>query len=332
LPFSHFWIFLIGAACYINWDSIKPLLVNRAWLWLGLYLLVSLCDAWFRGSPVLDFKRPDVWILIRVILLSAAVFSCAFTLPHLRHILRGHDLSYGVYLYHMPVVFVSLAFGFAGSLWLYPLVVGASLLLAAASWLLVERPSLQRKRHASDFLRGLGLSPSLRFLFPGRRAAAGLAAWVGGIGLASALFSHAQSHSVGGVQTAAPIYELVRSEDGANWTVFGRASAIRDGHRLRVNSDGSSYGFQLMTAEIPTKAGEDYLVRFSLEANPGKMGIGVSTGSGEWIKAASGVGKDEAFRFKAQSNRTRVIVYNSNAFPTETVGIISDLTVSPVRR
>jgi peptidoglycan/LPS O-acetylase OafA/YrhL len=55
-------------------------------------------------------------------------------------------LSYGVYLYHMPVINAAIAwplgFGGAAALWVCTVV---TLALAALSWLAIERPALRMK-------------------------------------------------------------------------------------------------------------------------------------------------------------------------------------------
>jgi hypothetical protein len=265
----------------------------------------------------------------------------------------------------MPVAITLIGLGFAGSEWHFPLLIGIAVLLAFTSWLLIERPSLRRKAVAAEAFRQLLFSrrtdgirarvaglitvgrarvepwissapwtrgAGLQFLFPGRRAIAGLMAWVGGVGLASILFSHAQSQTVAGVETGEPIYTLMASDAEANWNVMGKARAARDGDALRLYGDHTSYEFQFHTASIPTKSGRDYIVRFSLDTVDGKMGVGASDASGRgWIKAASTTGQNEAFRFRARSNQTQVIIYNNNPTPSDTVATIAALTVSPVR-
>jgi len=70
----------------------------------------------------------------------------AYTRPWLAdRLLHGNDISYGIYIYHMPVVNMALYYKYAaGGVTLFSVLV-ISLGLAIASWLLVERPCLRRK-------------------------------------------------------------------------------------------------------------------------------------------------------------------------------------------
>ncbi len=66
-------------------------------------------------------------------------------------ILHRNDISYGVYIYHLPTVNVLMQLGAYGSLrWvLVALLVSAG--LAIASWRLIEVPTLRRKKHSRGY-------------------------------------------------------------------------------------------------------------------------------------------------------------------------------------
>ncbi len=84
--------------------------------------------------------------LITMSILSVTILSAAYSKPNLSLILlRGNDISYGIYIYHM--VFVNMAFELA-----YPPTFGLgvtvmtiTVLAAMLSWSLVERPALGLK-------------------------------------------------------------------------------------------------------------------------------------------------------------------------------------------
>lgn len=79
--------------------------------------------------------------------LFVLVLLAAYTKPHLADsILRKNDVSYGMYIYHMPVVNMALYYGYENSPLALTVVLILSVLLAWASWVLVERPSLRRKK------------------------------------------------------------------------------------------------------------------------------------------------------------------------------------------
>ena len=58
----------------------------------------------------------------------------------------GVDLSYGLYLFHLPFPFGMYYAGKGGSLWYVAASMVIAFALAALSWFLVERPALRLKR------------------------------------------------------------------------------------------------------------------------------------------------------------------------------------------
>jgi peptidoglycan/LPS O-acetylase OafA/YrhL len=86
--------------------------------------------------------------------LAAVVALAAYTKPTLaRSVLRGNDVSYGLYIYHTPVINMFLFYSVTGgaAFWLTLVV---SFVLAILSWVLVERPCLRRKRSSSHRVAG----------------------------------------------------------------------------------------------------------------------------------------------------------------------------------
>ena len=86
-------------------------------------------------------------MLLAMLLLKFS--TAASPLPsRLTEFVRNNDLSYGLYLYHMPIINFLLVLAVASASGNAVLTVGAGLLAACLSWYLVERPSLRRKRKA----------------------------------------------------------------------------------------------------------------------------------------------------------------------------------------
>lgn len=140
---KYLWIFLLGAAMRIYWAKIRPLLEGRAAYWTLAYLTVGMAAFSFHGTEYLYWNRTALSVF-QTILLACAVISIAHTAPIARKLLQGNDLSYGLYLWHMPVIWTFVGFGLRG--------VGASAcawliagILAVLSWLLVEKPAMTLK-------------------------------------------------------------------------------------------------------------------------------------------------------------------------------------------
>jgi peptidoglycan/LPS O-acetylase OafA/YrhL len=87
-----------------------------------------------------------VHTIINRLLLSAATVSLAYTLPTLSNkLLRGNDISYGVYIYHGLIINVAIAMGYLRH-WLYVLpVIVLTFTAGVLSWRLIECPFLRIK-------------------------------------------------------------------------------------------------------------------------------------------------------------------------------------------
>lgn len=89
--------------------------------------------------------------------LGAVALVAAFTAPTLAgRLLKGNDFSYGIYIYHVPIMDTLLYLGWKGSL-LDSVTTGVlTVCVAAASWYLVEQPCLRRKRQSIHPQSGAG--------------------------------------------------------------------------------------------------------------------------------------------------------------------------------
>ncbi len=140
-----FYMFLLGVLVQRNMARILPLVRGRGLGFLAFYVAVASGGrAWF------DWQVSNAIHPILFALLAAAVLSLAYTRPNLSsHILRHNDISYGLYIYHMPVYnFIIHKGGVERNLSLF-LAFAASSACAVASWNFVERPALRRKRHTA---------------------------------------------------------------------------------------------------------------------------------------------------------------------------------------
>ena len=82
-------------------------------------------------------------------ILAIAVVSLAFTRPNLSEkILKGNDISYGTYVYHMIVANLAFELGYRGSTTVLWVVLFVTYLISVASWLVIEEPALRQKRHS----------------------------------------------------------------------------------------------------------------------------------------------------------------------------------------
>ncbi len=138
----HFWLFLLGVLGQRNFDSIKAFFEGKFVYWFGLHLVLigiaqflDLKSGYNKTFPLLNFT------------LSAAALSGAFTYRSLSdRILRGNDISYGVYIYHMVVINAFISLKMIGRLDYFIFASLLSIGLACISWRMVEKPCLMLKK------------------------------------------------------------------------------------------------------------------------------------------------------------------------------------------
>jgi peptidoglycan/LPS O-acetylase OafA/YrhL len=132
----YIWLFLIGALIYRNWERLRPMLEGKGIFWLVGYVLVALgFEA--TGNHLLSSASG--------LILAFAVIALAYTAPTLSgKILGKTDISYGIYLYHMPVINCLIEMNRKGNsaVWL---LVPAVLTFAVLSRFLVELPAMKLK-------------------------------------------------------------------------------------------------------------------------------------------------------------------------------------------
>jgi peptidoglycan/LPS O-acetylase OafA/YrhL len=139
----HLHLFLLGVLAHRNFDRLRPLLEGKALAWTAGYIAVMLgLDAWLGPGR----KTHVLAALLANVLLAGFTLSVAFTRRSLsERVLRGNDLSYGLYIYHMLVVNTFVQHRATGQAWQVAAAIGISLAVAVLSWRLVESPALRLK-------------------------------------------------------------------------------------------------------------------------------------------------------------------------------------------
>ena len=148
LPWLHF--FLIGMLLARHQDFVRRWLHGRGLLFFVLYAGVMALHELGLGERG-GVDGTTLWLTFpEELLLAAFAISAAFTRPGIGdRILKGNDVSYGLYVYHMLVVNAFIELGLVGSV---GHAVGATVLalgFAWLSWRFVERPALRLKRRFS---------------------------------------------------------------------------------------------------------------------------------------------------------------------------------------
>ena len=138
LPYLY--SFLIGSVIYIYWDNVRNAFTNKALYWLGIYLA---CRYIFdEGASYQIYSVSD---LLCNLLLGCLAISAAFSFGKVYKLLKGIDISYGIYIIHMIVVNIFLELGYGTNLFDGILALIISILLAVVLFKFVEQPALRLK-------------------------------------------------------------------------------------------------------------------------------------------------------------------------------------------
>ena len=137
--FPWLYIFLFGSLIYLNWTKLRFLFEGKAFYYFVSYLLyVSLIS-----EP--SYYITSIEVLGSNLLLGCLTISLAFTKVSIGKSLRGFDLSYGLYVYHMIVVNIFVQMGLLYEIKYAITVLVISMILGAISWFFIEKRVLSLK-------------------------------------------------------------------------------------------------------------------------------------------------------------------------------------------
>ena len=139
----YLFYFMVGVIARKLQERHPGVFVGKGLWWVAAYF------TWVIIARTFNVPRAGGNLLnpVTIILIGFATVSLAFTWRGLSaRLLDGNDISYGVYIYHMPVINLLLFYGMAGLPGFFVAVFG-TIALAALSWRLVERPALGLKKY-----------------------------------------------------------------------------------------------------------------------------------------------------------------------------------------
>jgi len=151
---SYLWIFCLGVLAHRRFEAVRSWFEGKLHWWLVAYAVATLIA--FKSGLVVGGNDINP---LSMLVLAGLVLSLGHTVPSLAgRLLQGHDFSYGLYLFHMPLmILISLAGVPAGwsafVLWLC-----LAACFAALSWFVVERRFLRRK-HSSSHAMDVSAAP-----------------------------------------------------------------------------------------------------------------------------------------------------------------------------
>ena len=139
----YLFYFLVGVLARKLQERHPAMFVGKGLWWVAAYL------SWVVIARAADIPRAGGNLLhpVTIVLIGFATVSVAFTWRGLSaRLLNGNDISYGVYIYHMPLINLLVFYGMPGLPGFFAAVCG-TLALATLSWLVVERPALALKKY-----------------------------------------------------------------------------------------------------------------------------------------------------------------------------------------
>lgn len=141
LPYLYF--FATGGFIYINREFFIPKLKGKAFLWIVFFIVTCLLSDHFQiRYHRYVFNGLSFFMLV---LLTGLIFSIAYTNMCLsKRILKGNDISYGIYIYQMPVINLFYQLKYNTNIPQFLLSVSVCIILGALSWFLIEKKILKR--------------------------------------------------------------------------------------------------------------------------------------------------------------------------------------------
>ena len=137
----YVYMFLLGVLVQQNFAKLEHLFRGKVHWWLVAHIAASYGSTSFGIRASANGLNP-----VCVLVLAGLILSAAFTATSLSdRVLRRQDISYGIYIYHMPIINVLVYSGPWRAGASAGITVLATSVCAALSWRFVERPCLALK-------------------------------------------------------------------------------------------------------------------------------------------------------------------------------------------
>jgi len=139
----HLWMFMLGVWICRHFNVLSDFVTDRFPIWAALWMISAISGKYiFESIPALSSSL----YIVSHILLAFATISFAYTARTLSSkILRGNDMSYGIYIFHCLIINVMLELGFLQTLASVPVVILLAMTLGFLSWKFLEKPVLSLK-------------------------------------------------------------------------------------------------------------------------------------------------------------------------------------------
>tara|TARA_B110000037_G_C17067752_1_gene484513 strand:- start:402 stop:1442 length:1041 start_codon:yes stop_codon:yes gene_type:complete len=134
------YMFILGALTY----KFQRIMIYISKVPFILLLIVYIFIIYFTTQ---GFETGNTINFIAYLSLISVVIKLAISKPNLSdNLIKRNDISYGIYIYHMPVVNFVMYYGYKGGNALV-LTLASTIFIAILSWFIVERPFLRIKKN-----------------------------------------------------------------------------------------------------------------------------------------------------------------------------------------
>ena len=134
------YMFLVGVLLQRNRWFVENWLEGRITAWILVFAAAQLVT-WQSGMPVTGNNINP----ISVIVLGCLTISTAYSFKNASRILRGNDISYGLYIYHMPIVNSLIFVGLKRDTMAFFGAICSTVAVSILSWRFIENPCLRLK-------------------------------------------------------------------------------------------------------------------------------------------------------------------------------------------
>lgn len=142
---TFLWTFTLGVLAHRHFAALVPWVRGKTLLWLAAYVGATAL-AYRAGWRVQNNEINAASFVV----LAGLVLSIATTWPALsERLLHRNDFSYGLYLFHIPLMILARHFVPQPDYWTIATWLVVSAAFAVMSWFLLERPFLRRKEDSA---------------------------------------------------------------------------------------------------------------------------------------------------------------------------------------
>jgi peptidoglycan/LPS O-acetylase OafA/YrhL len=136
---SWLWLFCLGCLTCIWFEPIVKWTVRHFYALAVILIIVSAIGASIEIPGLLRPYGNNIG-LINMLSITGVIFGFAFKFPQAGKIIfKGNDFSYGLYLFHWPVMNMFIELGYSG--WsCFFLSLSGAIIMAVLSWFLIEQP------------------------------------------------------------------------------------------------------------------------------------------------------------------------------------------------